>query len=89
MSDIDFKNLKPLKIEKQKGKFKTFTNGSLVPEGKEFQPYLGKKLVININKILSIYPSEDGIGTMIHAEDNQSTWKVLENIDTVIERVNE
>jgi hypothetical protein len=26
---------------------------------------------------------------MIHAEDNQSTWKVLENIDTVIERVNE
>jgi len=89
MSEIDFKDLKPLKIEKQKGKFKTFTNASLIPDGKEFQPYLGKKLTININKILSIYPSEDGIGTYIHATDNQNTWKVLEDIDTIIERVNE
>ena len=89
MSDIDFKDLKPLKIEKQKGKFKTFTNASLIPEAKDFQPYLGKKVTINIDKILSIYPSEDGIGTMLHATDNQNTWKVLEDNDTVIERVNE
>ena len=40
-------------------------------------------------KILSIYPSEDNIGTMIHAENGQSTWKVLENIETVVKRVNE
>ena len=86
---MDFNNLKPLKIEKEKGKFKTFTNASLIPEGKDFQPYLGKKLTINVDRLLSIYPSEDGIGTMLHATDNQNTWKVLEDIDTVIERVNE
>ena len=51
--------------------------------------YKGKELIININKILSIYPAEDNIGTMIHAENGQSTWKVLENIETVIKRVNE
>ena len=88
MSDIDFKDLKPLKIEKQKGKFKTFTNGSVI-QGTEFQPYLGKPLTINIDKILSVYPSEDEIGTMIHAEQNQSTWKVLEDFETVIKRINE
>ena len=86
---IDHKNLKPLKIKKSKGKFKTFTNASVIAESKDFQPYLGKSLTINIDKILSIYPSEDGIGTYIHATDNQNTWKVLEDIDTIIERVNE
>lgn len=88
MSNVDLNNLKPLDIKKTKGNFKTFTNGSVIPESK-FQPYLGKELVININKILSIYPAEDNIGTMIHAENGQSTWKVLENIETVVKRVNE
>jgi hypothetical protein len=82
------KNLKPLDVKKSKGKFKTFTNGSII-QGTEFQPYLGKPLTINIDKILSVYPSEDEIGTSIHAEHNQSTWKVLEDFDTVIKRVNE
>jgi hypothetical protein len=88
MSNVDLNNLKPLDVKKTKGKFKIFTNGSVIPESK-FQPYLGKELIINIDKILSIYPSEDNIGTMIHAENGQSTWKVLENIETVIKRVNE
>jgi len=88
MSVVDLNNLKPLNIKKTKGKFKIFTNGSIIPESK-FQPYLGKELIINIDKILSIYPSEDNIGTMIHAVNNQSTWKVLEDIETVIKRVNE
>jgi hypothetical protein len=88
MSVVDLNNLKPLDVKKTKGKFKIFTNGSIIPESK-FQPYLGKELIINIDKILSIYPSEDNIGTMIHAENGQSTWKVLENIETVIKRVNE
>jgi hypothetical protein len=86
--EIDFNNLKTLDIKKSKGKFKTFTNGSTLPNI-EIQPYLGKHLTINTDKILSVYPSEDGIGTAIHAEDNQSTWKVLEDIDTVITRLNE
>ena len=88
MNGVDLNNLKPLNIKKTKGKFKIFTNGSIIPESK-FQPYLGKELIINIDKILSIYPSEDNIGTMIHAVNNQSTWKVLEDIETVIKRVNE
>ena len=88
MSEVDFNDLKPLKIAKSKGKFKTFTNGSVI-QGSEFQPYLGKPLTINTDKILSVYPSEDDIGSMIHAEGNQSTWKVLEDIDTVIKRINE
>jgi hypothetical protein len=88
MSNVDLNNLKPLDVKKTKGKFKIFTNGSVIPESK-FQPYLGKELIINIDKILSIYPSEDNIGTMIHAENGQSTWKVLENIETVVKRVNE
>ena len=82
------KQIKPLDVKKSKGKFKTFTNASIIPESK-FQPYLGKSLTVNIDKILSIYPSEDDIGTMIHAEGNQSTWKVLEDVDVVIKRVNE
>ena len=86
--EVDYGNLKCLDVKKTKGKFKTFTNGSVI-KGTEFQPYLGKPLTINIDKILSIYPSEDEIGTSIHAEHNQSTWKVLENFDTVIKRVNE
>ncbi len=84
---VDLNNLKTLKIEKTKGKFKTFTNGSTIPG--DFQPYLGKPLTVNVEKILSVYPSEDEIGSMIHAENNQNTWKVLEDIDTVIERINE
>jgi len=87
-NEVDLNNLKPLDIKKSKGKFKTFTNGSIV-QGSKFQPYLGKPLTINIDKILSIYPSEDDIGTMIHAEANQSTWKVLEDNETVIKRINE
>jgi len=83
------KIMKPLDIKYSDGKFKTFTNGSVIPESK-IQPYLGKKLTINKDKILSVYPAEDEIGTMIHAEDFQvHTWKVLEDIDTVIERLNE
>ena len=85
--EVDYTNLKPLDVKKSKGKFKTFTNGSTIPG--DFQPYLGKSLTINIDKILSVYPSEDEIGSMIHAENNQSTWKVLEDIDTVIKRINE
>ena len=78
------KQVKPLDIKNTKGKYKTFTNGTVLSDTKDFQPYLGKNLVINIDKILSIYPSEDEIGTMIHAEGNQSTWKVIEDIDTVV-----
>ena len=85
----ELKVMKPLKIEKSSGKFKTFTNATVLPDTKDFQPYLGKSLTINIDKILSIYPSEDEVGTVIFAEGNQSTWKVLEDIDTVIKRVNE
>jgi stringent starvation protein B len=88
MTEVDYNNLKPLDIKKSKGKFKTFTNGSVIQEAK-FQPYLGKSLTINIDKILSVYPSEDGIGTSIHAEHNQSTWKVLEDFETVIKRISE
>ena len=85
---IDFENLKPLDIKKTKGKFKTFTNASVIQDS-SFQPYLGKSLTVNTDKILSIYPSEDEIGTMIHAEQGQNTWKVLEDVDTVIKRMNE
>ena len=87
-NEVDFNNLKPLKISKSKGKFKTFTNGSVI-QGTEFQPYLGKPLVVNLDEILSVYPSEDEIGTMLHAINNQSTWKVLEDFDTVYKRINE
>ena len=83
------KELKPLDIKKSNGIFKTFTNGSVIKDAGEFQPYLGKPLSININKILSIYPSEDDVGTMIHAETDQSTWKVLEDFDVVVQRINE
>jgi len=88
MTEVDYNNLKPLDIKKSKGKFKTFTNGSVIQEAK-FQPYLGKPLTINIDKILSVYPSEDEIGTSIHAEHNQSTWKVLEDYETVVKRISE
>lgn len=87
-NEIDYSNLKLLEIKKSKSKFKIFTNGSIIPDVK-VQPYLGKPLMINTDKILSIYPSEDGIGTAIHAEHNQSTWKVLEDIDMVTKRINE
>jgi len=86
--EVDYSNLKCLDVKKSKGKFKTFTNASII-KGTDFQPYLGKPLTINIDKILSVYPSEDEIGTSIHAEQNQSTWKVLEDFDTVIKRINE
>jgi len=85
---VDFKDLKPLDIKKSKGKFKTFTNGSVI-NGSDFQPYLGKHLSINTDEILSIYPAEDEIGTAIHAINNQNTWKVLEDFDVVINRINE
>ena len=85
---VDFNNLKPLSIKKSKGKFKTFTNASVI-NGSDFQPYIGKPLSINTDEILSVYPSEDEIGTSIHAINNQSTWKVLEDIDVVINRINE
>ena len=85
---VDYTNLKPLDVKKSKGKFKIFTNGSMIP-GTEFQPYIGKPLVVNLDEILSVYPAEDNIGTMIHAKNNQSTWKVLEDFDIVIKRVNE
>jgi hypothetical protein len=85
---VDFNNLKPLSIKKSKGKFKTFTNASVIT-GSDFQPYIGKPLSINIDEILSVYPSEDEIGTSIHAINNQSTWKVLEDINVVINRINE
>lgn len=89
LNKMEFDEIKTLEIKKSKGKFKTFTNGSVIQELKETQPYLGKKLSVNIDQILSVYPSEDGIGTSIHAVNNQSTWKVLEDIDVVIERINE
>ena len=88
MSKVDLNNLKPLDIKKSKGKLKEFTNGRVIRESK-IQPYLGKPLAVNVDKILSVYPAEDNIGTMIHAENNQSTWKVLEDYDTVIKRINE
>jgi hypothetical protein len=83
---VDLDNLKSLDVKKSKGKFKIFTNGSVIPES-NLQPYLGRPLAINLDKVLSIYPAEDNIGTMIHSENNQSTWKVLEDFDTVIKRM--
>ena len=88
MSEVDFNDLKPLKIAKSKGKFKTFTNGSIL-EGENIpQPYLGRPLTINIDEVLSSYPSEDNIGTQIHSFHGQ-TWKVLEDHETVKKRLNE
>ena len=85
---VDFNNLKPLKVAKSKGKFKTFTNGSIIEGDNVPQPYLGKPLTINIDVIVSIYPSEDKIGTQIHSSQGQ-TWRVLEEHDIVIKRLNE
>ena len=62
---------------------------SLIEQLKEDQPYLGKELVLNVDRIMSVYPSEDGIGTQIHSENNLHTWKVLEEIDLVVDRLNE
>ena len=88
MSEVDFNDLKPLKIAKSKGKFKTFTNGSIIEGENMPQPYLGRPLTINIDEILSAYPSEDNIGTQIHSFHGQ-TWKVLEDHETVKKRLNE
>jgi len=88
MSEVDFNDLKPLKIAKSKGKFKTFTNGSILEGENMPQPYLGRPLTINIEEILSAYPSEDNIGTQIHSFHGQ-TWKVLEDHETVKKRLNE
>jgi len=88
MSEVDFNDLKPLKIAKSKGKFKTFTNGSIIEGENMPQPYLGRPLTINIEEILSAYPSEDNIGTQIHSFHGQ-TWKVLESHDNVQKRLNE
>tara|TARA_Y100001972_G_scaffold29630_1_gene36521 strand:- start:607 stop:876 length:270 start_codon:yes stop_codon:yes gene_type:complete len=87
MSEVDLNNLKPLKVAKAKGKFKTFTNGSVL-EGSKVQPYLGRPLSINIEEILSVYPAEDNIGTQIYSIQGQ-TWKVLEEHDIVVKRLNE
>lgn len=87
MNEVDLNDLKPLKILKSKGKFKTFTNASIL-EGQKVQPYLGKPITINIDIILSTYPSEDKIGTTIYSIHGQ-TWKVLENYEDVIKRLNE
>ena len=88
MSEVDYNDLKPLKIAKSKGKFKTFTNGSIIEGENVPQPYLGKPLTINIDEVLSTYPSEDNIGTQIHSFHGQ-TWRVLEKHDIVIKRLNE
>ena len=88
MSEVDFNDLKPLKIAKSKGKFKTFTNGSIIEGENMPQPYLGKPLTINIDEVLSSYPSEDNIGTQIHSFHGQ-TWKVLEDHEVVMKRLNE
>jgi len=88
MSEVDFNDLKPLKIAKSKGKFKTFTNGSIIEGENMPQPYLGRPLTINIDEVLSSYPSEDNIGTQIHSFHGQ-TWKVLESHDIVQKRLNE
>tara|TARA_R100001509_G_scaffold129515_1_gene82880 strand:+ start:198 stop:464 length:267 start_codon:yes stop_codon:yes gene_type:complete len=85
----NYKEIKTLKVKPTKGKFKTFTNGSFIEQLKEDQPYLGKELVLNVDRIMSVYPSEDGIGTQIHSENNLHTWKVLEEIDVVVDRLNE
>jgi hypothetical protein len=88
MSEVNFDDLKPLKIAKSKGKFKTFTNASIIEGENMPQPYLGKSLTINIEEVLSAYPSEDNIGTSIHSFHGQ-TWKVLEDHETVKKRLNE
>lgn len=88
MSEVDFNDLKPLKITKSKGKFKTFTNGSIIEGENMPQPYLGKPLTINIDIIVSTYPSEDNIGTQIHSSHGQ-TWRVLEEHEIVVKRLNE
>ena len=88
MSKVDFNDLKPLKIKKTNGKFKTFTNGSIIEGENMPQPYLGRPLTINIDEVLSSYPSEDNIGTQIHSFHGQ-TWKVLEDHETVKKRLNE
>ena len=88
MSEVDFNDLKPLKISKTKGKFKTFTNGSIIEGENMPQPYLGKAITINIDYIVSVYPSEDNIGTQVHSSHGQ-TWKVLETHETVKKRLNE
>ena len=83
--EVDYTNLKPLDVKKSKGKFKTFTNGSVI-QGTAFQTYLGKPLVVSLDEILSIYPAEDEIGKMIHTIYNQSKWKVLEDSEREIKR---
>jgi len=88
MSEVDFNDLKPLKISKTKGKFKTFTNGSVIEGENMPQPYLGQPLTVNTSEVLSAYPSEDAIGTQIHSFHGQ-TWKVLEDHETVKKRLNE
>jgi hypothetical protein len=86
-NEVNLNNLKPLKVTKSKGIFKTFTNGSIL-ENSSVQPYLGKPLSININEVLSTYPSEDNIGTQIHSYRG-ATWRVLEEHDIVVKRLNE
>jgi hypothetical protein len=49
MSEIDFKDLKPLKVDKEKGKFRSFTNAAVIQDAKDFQPYLGKKITFSLS----------------------------------------
>ena len=86
MSDVDLNDLKPLKISKEKGRFRTFTNGSIIEGENMPQPYLGKPITINMDVINSVYPAEDNIGTSIHSTHGQ-TWKVLEDHETVRKRL--
>ena len=88
MSDVDLNDLKPLKISKEKGRFRTFTNGSIIEGENMPQPYLGKPITINTDVINSVYPAEDNIGTQIHSVHGQ-TWKVLEDHETVRKRLSE
>ena len=44
------KEIKPLDITDTKSKFKQFTNGTVLPDVKDFQPYLGKLLILNIDE---------------------------------------
>ena len=83
------KQIEKVKVKKTEGKFKTFTNATVIQDSKDFQPYLGKPITINIDYILSIYPSEDEIGTRIHCKDNQNTWTVVEDYKELIYRINE
>ena len=43
------KQIEKVKVKKTEGKFKTFTNATVIQDSKDFQPYLGKPITINID----------------------------------------